>query len=115
MKYLNLYIIGAMIMIIIQYGCQNDKVSINSPDLNNLFKGKTVEYFISNTSEQFEYFNFIDEPPFKLNAIEFIYGNQARVHLLFDSLKYVQAFDTLRNWDFENVKKEKIAFLKVLR
>ena len=53
--------------------------------------------------------------PFKLNAIEFIYGNQARVHLLFDSLKYVQAFDTLRNWDFENVKKEKIAFLKVLR
>jgi len=115
MRYLKVIFMGVIIMVSLQFGCQNKKVSINRTDLQNIFKGKTVEYFISSTLEKYKQYNFIDEPPFKLKAIEFLYSDNKRVHIFLDTLKYEQSFDTLRNWNLEKVKKEKIISIMILK
>ena len=99
---------------------EEEVIEIHIDDLRNddlqKYYGKEVEIFLKSIKEKYVSYNFMDEPPGKINGCLFTYDNrQIYIHIRTKEQELVRIFKVpdKSNWKIENFVKLKIERIEI--
>lgn len=115
----NQILLVGVLLILFQYEVmskenQNIKVAVyrDSLNLKKYIGGQLEKFFFDFKNNGFEKY-FLDEPPGSLMGVIIKFNSHYTLHIFLKKLKYVRGVNKERNWDWEQLKKERINSIEV--